>query len=301
MKPALLILAAGMGSRYGGLKQIDPVGENGETIIDFSVYDAIKSGFSAAVFVIRKDIEKEFRDIIGKKFEKRINVDYVFQKLDDIPANFKVPDNRTKPWGTGQAILCAHSVIKTPFAVINGDDFYGRDSFQVLSDFLTNTDPKSNEYAIAAYILQNTLSEHGYVSRGVCSLENDNYLKNITEYTKIKKQGEKVLSSDESGVKHEFSGAEFVSMNMFGFTPGIFDHLQQQFHDFLQNKADDLKAEFFIPSVVSNLIQSKQAKVRVLQSNSVWLGITYQEDKEFVKERIKELINKGVYPKSLWN
>jgi UTP-glucose-1-phosphate uridylyltransferase len=300
MKPTLLVLAAGIGSRYGGLKQIDPVSENGETIIDFSVFDAMKSGFNTAVFVIRKDIEQDFRDIIGKKFEKIINVEYVFQKLDDIPSNFKVPDNRTKPWGTGQAILCAHSVIKTPFAVINGDDFYGRDSFQILSDFLTNIDLKSNEYAIAAYILQNTLSEHGYVSRGVCTLENDSYLKNITEYTKIRKINEKIITTIENGTNYELNGKEYVSMNMFGFTPGIFDHLKREFHDFLKNKADDLKAEFFIPSVVSNLIQSKQAKVRVLRSNSVWLGITYQEDKEFVKNSIKSLIDKGVYPKNLW-
>jgi UTP-glucose-1-phosphate uridylyltransferase len=301
MKPALLVLAAGMGSRYGGLKQIDPVGENGETIIDFSVYDAIKSGFDKVVFVIRKDIEKDFREIIGKKYEKKINISYVFQNLDDIPKNFSVPVNRTKPWGTGQAILCANSVIDTPFAVINGDDFYGSDSFKILGDYLRKTNSESNEYAIAAYVLKNTLSEHGYVSRGICTLEGENYLKKIVEYTKIKKSDGKIFTISENGENLELSGSEYVSMNMFGFTPGIFEHLKREFSVFLQNNPHDPKAEFFIPTVVSQLIQSNIAKVKVLHSNSSWLGITYKEDKDFVKSSIKKLINDGIYPKNLWS
>ena len=301
MKPALLVLAAGMGSRYGGLKQIDPVGENGETIIDFSVFDAIKSGFDSVVFVIRKDIEKEFREIVGKKYEKKINISYVFQNLDDIPKKFSVPVNRTKPWGTGQAILCANSVIDTPFAVINGDDFYGRDSFRILADHLCKVNPESNEYAMAAYILKNTLSEHGYVSRGICTLEGENYLKKIVEYTKIQKSGGKIYTVGENGENLELTGIEYVSMNMFGFTPGIFEHLKAEFNNFLQNSVNDPKAEFYIPTVVSQLIQTNLAKVKVLRSNSSWLGITYQEDKDFVKSSIKKLINDGIYPKNLWS
>jgi UTP-glucose-1-phosphate uridylyltransferase len=301
MKPALLVLAAGMGSRYGGLKQIDPVGENGETIIDFSVFDAVKSGFDRVVFVIRKDIEKDFREIIGKKYEKKINISYVFQNLDDIPKKFSVPGNRTKPWGTGQAILCAYPAIDTPFAVINGDDFYGSDSFKILADYLQKISLESSEYAIAAYILKNTLSEHGFVSRGICTLEGENYLKKIVEYTKIKKSGGKIFTSGENGENLELSGSEYVSMNMFGFTPGIFEHLKREFSDFLQNNVNDPKAEFFIPTVVSHLIQTDIAKVKILRSNSSWLGITYQEDKDFVKSSIKKLINDGIYPENLWS
>jgi UTP-glucose-1-phosphate uridylyltransferase len=300
MKPALLVLAAGMGSRYGGLKQIDPVSENGETIIDFSVFDAVRSGFEKVVFVIRKDIEKEFREVVGKKYEKKIDINYVFQNLDYIPKKFPVPANRTKPWGTGHAILCANSAIDTPFAVINGDDFYGRDSFNILADYLSKVNSESDEYAIAAYILKNTLSEHGYVSRGICTLEGENYLKKIVECTKIVKSAGKILTIKDNGENFEFTGNEYVSMNMFGFTPGIFEHLKREFNNFLQNNVNDIKAEFFIPSVVSSLIQTNLAKVKVLRSNSTWLGITYQEDKDFVKSSIKKLISDGIYPENLW-
>lgn len=300
MKPALLVLAAGMGSRYGGLKQIDPVGKNGETIIDFSVFDALKYGFDKIVFVIRKDIEKDFREIIGKKYEKRINIEYVFQELGDIPGEFSIPDNRIKPWGTGHAILCADSAINTPFAVINGDDFYGNDSFKVLSEHLSEVDKELNEYAIVAYVLKNTLSEHGFVSRGICTLEGDVYLKKIVEFTKIQKSSGKIITVCENVENSEFSGNEYVSMNMFGFTPGIFEHLKRQFDEFLRKSANDPKAEFFIPTVVTHLIQSNLAKVKVLRSDSAWLGITYQEDRDYVKNSIKKLIDDGVYPEKLW-
>ncbi len=300
MKPALLVLAAGMGSRYGGLKQIDPVGENGETIIDFSIFDAVNSGFNRVVFVIRRDIEREFREIIGRKYEKKINVEYVFQELEDIPAGLNVSKDRKKPWGTGHAILCARKAINTPFAVINGDDFYGRNSFHLLADYLNNVDILSNNYAIVAYILKNTLSEHGYVSRGVCTTGAENYLKNIVEYTKIMKKGEKIYTIDYSGKEKELSGNEYVSMNMFGFTEGIFKHLDREFHDFLRNNADNPKSEFFIPTVVSRLINNDLARVIVLRSDSTWLGITYQEDKEHVKRNIKSLIAKNQYPDRLW-
>lgn len=299
MKPTLLVLAAGIGSRYGGLKQIDSVGKNGETIIDFSIFDAMRSGFNKIVFIIRKDIEKDFREIIGKKYENRINIDYVFQKLEDIPKDFSVPDNRNKPWGTGHAILCAKSAINTPFAVINGDDFYGRSSFHILAEFLNNINVKSNEYAIVAYILKNTLSEHGYVSRGICTLTAGNYLKDIEEYTKIQKTDEMIVNIDKNGKNIELSGDEYVSMNMFGFTPGIFEYLEREFYSFLQNNSNDPKAEFYIPTVVSHLIQNKEAKVKVLQSDSRWLGITYQEDKENVKKSIQNLIKEKIYPDNL--
>ncbi len=300
MKPALLVLAAGMGSRYGGLKQIDPVGEHGETIIDFSVFDAIQAGFENVVFVIRKDIEKDFRETVGKKYERKIDTSYVFQNLDDIPGNFSIPAGRTKPWGTGHAILCASLAIDSPFAVINGDDFYGRDSFNILGDYLCKVNSGSGEYAMAAYILKNTLSEHGHVSRGICALEGESYLKNIVEHTKIEKSGGKILSIKENGEAFEFSGNEYVSMNMFGFTPWIFEHLRREFHDFLKNNINNVKAEFYIPSVVSYLIRKNLAKVKVLRSNASWLGITYQEDRDYVRKSVKKLINEGVYPKNLW-
>ncbi len=299
MKPTLLILAAGMGSRYGGLKQIEPVGKNGETIIDYSIYDAINSGLNKIVFVVRKDIEKEFRDIIGKKYEDKISVDYTFQELSDIPNDFNVPKGRTKPWGTGHAILCARALIDSNFAVINGDDFYGKESFQALADYLNNVDKKSNDYAIVAYKLQNTLSEHGHVSRGVCSTNSENYLKNIVEYTRIIKSGERISSIDEYDAEVELSGNEYVSMNMFGFTPEIFTHLDREFNEFLIEKAGDAKSEFFIPTVVNNLIKSGIARVKALQTNSAWLGVTYQEDKEHVIKSIASLIDNKQYPQNL--
>ncbi len=300
MNPTLLVLAAGLGSRYGGLKQIVPVGKNGETIIDFSIYDAVKSGFDRVVFVIRKDIEKDFREIIGKKYEKKINTGYVFQELEYLPEGFKVPENRIKPWGTGHAILCAGSSIDTPFAVINGDDFYGRNSFETLAEYLNTQDAGSDEYAIVAYILKNTLSEHGYVSRGVCSVDDRNYLKDIIEYSKIKKSGEKVFAGDETDNMTEFNGSEYVSMNLFGFTPGIFGHLERQFRDFLHANQNNIKAELYIPTVVNNLIKTSLARVKVLHSGSSWLGITYQEDKEYVTKTIQGMINADEYPEKLW-
>jgi UTP-glucose-1-phosphate uridylyltransferase len=300
MKPTLLVLAAGMGSRYGGLKQIDPVGEDGETIIDFSIYDAVNSGFDKVVFVIRRDIEKEFREVIGRKCENKINVEYVFQQLEDIPGGFKVPADRVKPWGTGHAILSARKAINNSFAVINGDDFYGSKSFFLLANFLDKTDSSSNEYAIVAYILRNTLSEHGSVSRGVCSVQNKYFLKDITEYTKIKKSGEKIVTVDNNGKSIELAGDEYVSMNMFGFTAGIFKYLESEFIYFLKNNADNPKSEFYIPSVVSTLINSNRATVRILQSDSTWLGITYQEDKDHVRKSIRNLIAGKQYPPKLW-
>jgi UTP-glucose-1-phosphate uridylyltransferase len=300
MKPTLLVLAAGMGSRYGGLKQIDPVGENGETIIDFSIYDAVNAGFDRVVFVIRRDIEKEFREIIGRRYENKINVDYVFQQIEDIPDGFKVPAGRAKPWGTGHAILSARKLINNSFAVINGDDFYGSKSFFLLANFLDKTDISSNEYAIVAYILKNTLSEHGSVSRGVCSVKDKYYLKDIIEYTKIQKAGEKIFTVDVNGQNIELGANEYVSMNMFGFTSGIFKYLESEFTGFLKKNADNPKSEFYIPTVVGTLIHNNLATVRVLQSDSTWLGITYQEDKDHVKKSIRNLIAGRQYPQKLW-
>ncbi len=300
MGPELLILAAGIGSRYGGLKQIEPVGSHGEAIIDYSVFDAMRSGFKKLVFVIRKEIEKDFRDAIGKRFEKKIDMDYVFQRLDDIPSGYRVPGGRTKPWGTGQAILTARDAVKSPFAVINGDDFYGHDSFRKLSSYLGQLKAGDSSYAMVSYTLRNTLSEHGHVSRGLCSLDSRGNLKSIVEHTKITKDNGKIFSTGESPDKKELTGDEIVSMNMFGFTPGIFQFLERDFRVFLEKNSGDIKAEFYIPSVVGGLINSGEATVTVINSSSDWFGITYKEDKTYVTESIGSLVNTGAYPDRLW-
>lgn len=300
MKPVMLILAAGMGSRYGGLKQIDPVGENGEAIIDFSVYDAMRSGFGRLVFVIRKDIEEEFRTSIGMRFEKRIDVDYVFQRLEDVPAGQTFPADRQKPWGTGHAVYAARDAVKSPFAVINGDDFYGHDSFRRLSSHLEKETGTGNDYAMISYTLKNTLSPHGHVSRGICALDREGFLKSIVEHTKIETDDGRIFAHDDRGSRKELTGDETVSMNMFGFTPGIFGFLDRDFRKFMGKKSGDPKAEFYIPTVVSGLINSREARVRVINTASEWFGITYKEDRGYVMESIRELIRKKVYPAQLW-
>ena len=297
MKPTLLVLAAGMGSRYGGLKQIDPVGPNGETIIDYSIFDALRAGFGRLVFVIRKDIESQFREIVGARFEKRIAVEYVFQELDKLPPGFSIPPNRTKPWGTAQAILMAEDVIHEPFAAINADDFYGADSFRVLAKHLNSGLP---DYAMVGFVLRNTLSEHGSVARGVCRVNGADLLQGVTELTKIEKDGASAKYTDAAGVSHPLSGDEIVSMNMWGFQPELFKHLRQEFVEFLKSHGREEKSECYIPAVVNTLVNTGRAQCRVLRTPSAWFGVTYREDRPVVVDGIHALIAKGEYPQKLW-
>ena len=292
MQPTLLVMAAGMGSRYGGLKQIDAVGPSGETIIDYSIYDALRAGFGRLVFVIRHDIEAPFREAIGSKFEKRIPVDYVFQELDQLPQGFAVPPGRTKPWGTTQAILLAEEVLNEPFAAINADDFYGRESFQVLSGLLR---AGGNDYAMVGYTLRNTLSEHGSVSRGVCECDAEGYLRAVAELTKVEKRGRGAQAEGRT-----LSGDELVSMNFWGFTPLVFPQLRERFYSFLQRSGQELKSECYIPTTVNELVASGIARVKVLPTTSSWFGVTYQEDKPRVKAGIRELVARCEYPQKLW-
>lgn len=301
MKPTLLVLAAGIGSRYGGLKQIDPVGPSGEIIIDYSIYDAIRAGFDKVVFVIRRDIEETFKEIIGKRFEGKIHIDYAFQELNALPAGVTVSPERKKPWGTGHAILVCKDIIKTPFAVINADDFYGRSGFKLLGEYLqTSKDTDKADYSMTGFVLRNTLSEHGTVARGVCKTDANGYLKDVVEMTKIEKVKNAARNMNEDGSFTELTADETVSMNMWGFTPSIFKHLEAQFKDFLKAKSQDLKAEFFIPTVVNNLINAGEATVKVMKSEDSWFGITYKEDKPMVVSSINDLIKKGAYSSKLF-
>jgi len=302
MKPTLLILAAGIGSRYGGLKQIDPVGPNGETIIDYSVYDAIRAGFGKLVFVIRHDIELAFKASLGKKFEEYLPVEYVYQELEILPPGFTTPPNRKKPWGTGHAVLVAEPAIHEPFAAINADDFYGANSFKILADYLTTArDTQVANYAMVGFVLRNTLSEFGSVARGICQRDSQNFLQHVVELTRIEKDGDRAKYTDDAGQVHPLSGNEVVSMNMWGFSLSIFNHLRRQFVEFLQAHGQEEKSEFFIPTIVNNLITQDQAQVKVLSSKDTWFGVTYQEDRPQVIRGIQHLITQGLYPEKLWD
>ena len=296
-KPTLLVLAAGMGSRYGGLKQIDPVGPAGEAIIDYSIYDALRAGFGKIVFVIRHDIERAFREAIGSKFEKRAPVEYVFQELDKVPAGFTIPANRQKPWGTGHAILMGADVIREPFAAINADDFYGAASHKILHDHLVSD---SRDYSMVGFALRNTLSEHGTVSRGVCACDSNGYLKTIAEFTKVEQDGAGAKGVDETGVARKLTGDEIVSMNLWGFPPTLFGHLHEMFADFLEERGSDARAEFYIPSAINALITSGKARLKVLQTPDSWFGITYRQDQPHVAASIRALVARGDYPSPLW-
>ena len=289
----LLVMAAGMGSRYGGLKQLDAVGPNGETIIDFSVYDAIRAGYNKVVFIIREDFEKQFKEKISNKYQDKIEVEIVYQDLHDLPDSFSCPEDRSKPWGTGQAILAARNVISDPFAAINGDDFYGRESFKIISDYYSSV---KRGFAMAAFQLDKTLSDYGSVSRGICE-QNLNELVTVVETHGIKKSSAGNIECDRD---ISLLGNELVSMNMWGFMPSLFDHLGKMFNEFLDENISDLKSEFLIPSVVNDLIEKNIEKVQVLKTRSTWFGVTYIEDKPFVKNQIKELIQNGIYPEKLF-
>lgn len=301
MKPTLLVLAAGMGSRYGSLKQIDPVGPSGETIIDYSIYDAIRAGFGKVVFIIRKSFEADFKDIFIRKLQPYIPVEYVFQEIDKVPAGLTISPERTKPWGTAHAILMAKHIIHEPFAVINGDDFYGSEAFQTMADYLCSlTAGEQNQYSLVGYQVGNTMSEHGTVSRGVCLADKHELLVSVTERTNIQYVNNKIAYQDANG-NFEFLNPEtLVSMNFWGFTPEYFKQTEPLFSNFLRENSDSLKAEFYIPTAIDKLINSSHASVKVLKSNAKWFGVTYKEDKPLVIDKLKQLITAGVYPAKLW-
>ena len=289
---SLLVMAAGMGSRYGGLKQLDQVGPNGETIIDYSVYDAIKAGFTKVVFIIRKDFEDQFKSQITEKYSEKIDIAFAFQNLDDLPDSFLCPDGREKPWGTGHAILSAKELIDDPFVVINGDDFYGQESFNVIADYYNNG---GNQFSMVAFRLDKTLSSHGAVTRGVCDIKSKKLI-SVIETEDIEKKEKKILSNRDI----TFKGSEPVSMNMWGFLPSLFNYLSKGFIEFLNAEGNELKSEYLIPSVINNLIQNKLEEIHVLRSNAFWFGVTYKQDKPEVKRKINELINSEIYPSHLF-
>jgi len=295
-EPTLLVLAAGMGSRYGGLKQIQPVGANGETIIDYSIFDAMRAGFGKVVFVIRRDLEEPFKKIIGTRFGNKIAVDYVFQELDLLPPGFSVPPSRTKPWGTGHAILMAANAIREPFAAINADDFYGAHSFRVLAEHLRSGSP---DFAMVSFVLRNTLSEFGSVARGVCKASADGYLETVTEMTKIERDGTAAKAMAPDGKALRLGGDETVSMNLWGFTPALFNDLRELFVQFLAQQGAEEKSEFYIPAAVNELIRAGRARVKVLRSPDSWFGVTYREDHPLVVESIRKLVARGDYPEKL--
>jgi hypothetical protein len=300
--PALVVLAAGMGSRYGGLKQIDPVGPSGEAILDYSVFDALRAGFSRVVFVIRRDIEDAFRASVGARFERHVDVDYAFQQLDDLPAGFTVPEGRTKPWGTAHAILAARHTVRTPFAVINADDFYGAEGYRLLAAHLAcaPAGDRVPDHAMVGFVLRNTLSEFGSVARGICTVSPEGLLESVTETTGIEPDGTRAKAVHNQGPAQQLTGDEIVSMNMWGFQPHIFDDLITYFRAFLRAHAADLKAECYLPSAVTSAIDTGLAHVRVLRSSDAWFGVTYREDRPRVIQSLRELIAAGRYPEQLW-
>lgn len=301
MKPTLLILAAGIGSRYGGLKQLDRLGPSGETIIDYSIYDAIRSGFGKIVFVIKESIEKEFREAYIDRLTGKIDMDYVFQEIWKVPEGFEYTGERQKPWGTGHAVLMAAEAISTPFAVINADDFYGRSSFQSIAAFYSDWESRQeNEYCMVGYDIANTLSEHGAVSRGVCRADDNNFLIEVTERTKIERIPYGIAYKNENGLPVYVPEDTIVSMNFWGFTPSFFNHLKAGFSEFMEKNARDPKAEFYIPSVVTDLIGSGKCTLKVLESHDRWFGMTYREDRETVVAKIRELVDRHIYPGNLW-
>jgi UTP-glucose-1-phosphate uridylyltransferase len=302
MKPTLLVLAAGMGSRYGGLKQLDKLGPSGETILEYSVYDAIRAGFGKVVFVIRRNIEDDFRKALGDKFSDKIKVEYVFQELDIVPEGIVVPEERTKPWGTGHAVLVAKDAISEPFAVINADDFYGADAFKTIADFMVDQHNNGKEdFSMVGYMLNKTLSENGYVSRGVCAVDSNNNLIDINERTKVQREESgDIIYQNEEGGKMKLGENDPVSMNFWGFTPDVFDKLENGFKEFVDKNSANLKSEYYIPLVVKEAIDTKYKATRVLSSDAKWFGVTYQEDRPDVVEQINSLVKEGQYPSNLW-
>jgi dTDP-glucose pyrophosphorylase len=314
MKPTLLILAAGLGTRYGGLKQIDPIGPNGEIIIDYSIYDAINAGFGKLVFVIRHYFESAFKEKIGSKFDNLMETAYAYQELDACVDGFElpvpvlpaqetqvqVPKERDKPWGTGHAILVARDVIHEPFAVINADDHYGPGSFQLMASFLATKDLSCNDYAMVGYTLRDTLSECGPVCRGVCQCDEQMFLRTIAERKKVENTTTGVRYFEDDGTERFLTGNEIVSMNLWGFQPSIFNHLKVHFRRFLEKRSDERNSELFIPTVVDELVKKEKAKVKVLHTNDKWFGVTYRRDAATAARCIHQLIDQGLYPEKLW-
>ena len=299
MKPTLFILAAGMGSRYGGLKQIDGLGPNGEAILDYSVYDALRAGFGKIVFVIRKDFEDDFRRVVLSKYEGQVQCEICFQSVDKVPAGYVYNPERTKPWGTNHAVLMGKDLIKEPFAVINADDFYGKESFQVLADFLKSVEGKQGEYCMVGYRVCNTLSENGSVSRGVCSMDANGNLTDVVERTKIEDKNGTIVFT-ENDVDTPLDPHTPVSMNMWGFTPEYFNYTEEAFKTFLKEHGQELKSEFYIPTLVNDLITAGKVTCKVLDTPSKWFGVTYSEDRPQVVMKINQLIKEGVYPAKLF-
>jgi len=302
MKPTLLILAAGMGSRYGGLKQVDPVGPNGESIIDYSIYDAIRAGYGKVVFVIRESFADAFKESFDSKLIGKIETEYVFQEMNSfVPDAIKISAERKKPWGTGHAVLVAKDVVNEPFVVINADDYYGPNAYHMTPKYLNSvSDSEKPIYCMVGYGLKNTLSEHGFVSRGVCETDDEGYLQTVIERTHIERLNNKIISQIDENTTMELSGNEVVSMNVWGFAPSYFDYLEKYFNDFIIANANNPRGEFYIPFVINDLIKKEEIKLKVLESKDGWFGVTYKEDKELAVQNIKDLIDKGVYPEKLW-
>lgn len=304
MKPSLVIMAAGMGSRYGGLKQIDTIDEEGHIIIDFSIYDAIKAGFEKIIIIIKKEIEQDFKERVGNRIAKIIDVEYVYQEAEILPEGYRVPEGRRKPWGTGHAIWCCKDKIQGPFAVINADDYYGREAFSLIYKELSDQGEKTqNTYYMVGYVLNNTLTEHGAVSRGVCDVSHEDKLRGIVERTMIEKRGDAAVYSEDNGKTwSDIETNSIVSMNLWGFDTSIMNELEKELILFLEEKVkkEPLKSEFFLPSVVQKLLETDSIEVNVLKSAEKWFGVTYKEDKKNVVQAIRMLKENGVYPKYLW-
>ncbi len=300
MKPTLLILAAGIGSRYGGMKQIDQVGPSGEAIIDYSIYDAIRAGFGRIVFVIRKNIEQDFIDFFGDKLKGRIPFEFAYQELDMVPDGLTVPGERKKPWGTAHAVWVARDVINEPFVVINADDFYGRGSYQTVVDYLTDEETGPNNHCMVGFQIKDTLSDFGTVSRGICDADDRDFLKAVVERTEIGKSERGIYFKDETGEARPMTGEEMVSMNIWGFSPAIFPLLEEHFIQFIHKNINQPKAEIYIPTVVNDMVKNNLGTLKVLPAIDKWFGVTYIEDKSKAIENINKQVNQGIYPDNLW-
>ena len=302
-KPVLVVMAAGMGSRYGGLKQIDPVGPSGEVIIDYSIYDGISAGFEKVIFIIKEEMLKDFKDTVGKRVSGHIEVEYVFQNLKDIPEPFQVPAERVKPWGTCHAVWSCRNIIDGPFAVINADDFYGKEAFKEVYEFLSkDPEEKENHHCMVGYNIENTLTDNGHVARGVCETSEDGYLVKIVERLKIERIDNKIMFTEDGDKFGEIKEGTTVSMNLWGYKKSIIDEIDKGFRHFLEKlpEKDPLKAEYFLPAVVEELLQSKKAEFKVLNSKDKWFGVTYKEDKPMVVSAIREMVDKKIYPAKLF-